>query len=142
MSVVHKFGHLFQDAAPEFAFELTEEGIAYSRPASGVPPAFQPLDEGTLVVSPLSDNVHKPEILAERVRAITGPATGRRRRCAVLILPDFCSRVAVLGFDSFPANPDEQKSLVRFRMKKSVPFISNRPWSGIIRWLRVPGKKV
>ena len=29
---------------------------------------------------------------------------------------------AVLAFDQFPTDPREQASLVRFRMKKSVPF--------------------
>ena len=40
----------------------------------------------------------------------------------MLVLPDYCARVAVLDFDAFPSNPAEQLSLVRFRMKKSVPF--------------------
>ena len=48
--------------------------------------------------------------------------SGRKRGRAVLILPDFCARVAVLEFDSFPTDPKEQMSLVRFRMKRSVPF--------------------
>ena len=122
MALLQRFGYLFQDPAPDFAFELTEAGIAYAKPALGVPPAFQPLEEGTLVISPLSNNVHRPELITEHVRAVIGPATGRRRRSAVLILPDFCSRVAVLGFDSFPSDAAEQLSLVRFRMKKSVPF--------------------
>src|SRR5207244_3377183 len=49
------------------------------------------------------------------------PTNGKRREAA-LILPDYCARVAVLDFDSFPADPKEQLSLVRFRLKKSVPF--------------------
>jgi type IV pilus assembly protein PilM len=39
-----------------------------------------------------------------------------------LILPEFCARTAVIDFDEFPADPKEQLSLVRFRMKRSVPF--------------------
>jgi type IV pilus assembly protein PilM len=39
-----------------------------------------------------------------------------------LILPDYCTRMAVLDFDNFPSDPKEQSSLVRFRMKRSVPF--------------------
>ena len=51
------------------------------------------------------------------------PATnGRKRRSAALILPDYAARVQVLDFNSFPAAPDEQLALVRFRAKKSVPF--------------------
>ncbi len=45
-----------------------------------------------------------------------------KRRGTVLILPDYCARVSVLEFDNFPPDPKEQLSLVRFRMKRSVPF--------------------
>jgi len=41
---------------------------------------------------------------------------------AAVILPDFAARVSVLDFDTFPGNPQEQAALVRFRVKKSVPF--------------------
>jgi type IV pilus assembly protein PilM len=39
-----------------------------------------------------------------------------------LILPDYCARTSVLDFDGFPSDPREQLSLVRFRVKRSVPF--------------------
>jgi type IV pilus assembly protein PilM len=39
-----------------------------------------------------------------------------------LILPDFSARIAVLDFDNFPSDPKEQASLIRFRLKRSVPF--------------------
>jgi type IV pilus assembly protein PilM len=99
---------------------VSEAGIAWARPASPQP-AFQPLEPGTISVSPLADNVHLADALADKVRAITGGGS-MKRRGAVVILPDYCARVAVLEFDSFPADPKEQLSLVRFRMKKSVPF--------------------
>jgi type IV pilus assembly protein PilM len=38
------------------------------------------------------------------------------------VLPDYCARVAVLDFDSFPAVPEEQIALARFRIKRTVPF--------------------
>lgn len=122
MAIFDTLGRLLKDPLPDFAFELSEAGIAYARPIAGSQPEFRPLEEGALTVSPLADNVHKPDALADAVRAITGGAVGRRRRTAVLIVPDFCARVAVLGFDSLPPDPKDQLSLVRFRMKKSVPF--------------------
>ena len=39
-----------------------------------------------------------------------------------LILPDYCTRLAVLDFDSFPSDAAQQLSLIRFRLKRSVPF--------------------
>ncbi len=46
----------------------------------------------------------------------------RKGKDVALILPDFCARIAVLDFDGFPADAKEQAALVRFRLKRSVPF--------------------
>src|ERR1044072_7912060 len=39
-----------------------------------------------------------------------------------LIIPDYCTRISVLDFDDFPKDAKEQLALVRFRMKKAVPY--------------------
>jgi type IV pilus assembly protein PilM len=119
--MANAFMKLIQDPPPDYIFELSEAGIAYVRPGVAQP-AFEPLEPGVIVPSPVSDNVLKADALADKVRSLTGSSTGRKRGRAVLILPDFCARVAVLEFDSFPTDPKEQHSLVRFRMKRSVPF--------------------
>jgi type IV pilus assembly protein PilM len=74
-----------------------------------------------LLVSPLHDNIQQPQVLLDHIQALA-PANGHRKRRAAVILPDYCARVAVLDFDSFPSGAEEQLALVRFRMKKSVPF--------------------
>lgn len=74
-----------------------------------------------LSISPVHDNIQKPELLSALIDAVA-PANGNRKRRAALILPDYSSRVAVLDFDAFPSAHEEQRELVRFRMKKSVPF--------------------
>ena len=113
---------VLEDPPPAFAFEISQAGIAFFR--RGKPPeaGFQPLEPDVLAISPLQDNVVRPEVLFRQVRALA-PANGKgRRRTAALILPDYCARVAVLDFDAFPSDRQEQLSLVRFRMKKSLPF--------------------
>jgi type IV pilus assembly protein PilM len=110
-----------QDPPPDYLFEMSEGGIAYMRPGMAAP-GFEALEPGVLVPAPGTDNVLKPDVFAEKVRAVAGASGGRKRSRAVLILPDFCARVSVLEFDSFPADPREQLSLVKFRMKRSVPF--------------------
>jgi type IV pilus assembly protein PilM len=112
---------LIQDPPPDYIFELSEAGLAYVRPGMAQP-AFEPLEPGVIAPSPIHDNVLKADALADTVRTLTSASTGRKRGRAVLILPDFSARVAVLEFDSFPTDPKEQHSLVRFRMKRSVPF--------------------
>jgi type IV pilus assembly protein PilM len=113
---------LFKDPPPAYAFEVSEAGIASAELAKAPLTGFHPLTPGTVSVSPLRDNILMPEELAAAVRGLA-PVNGKgKRRDIALILPDYCARVAVLDFDSFPADAREQISLVRFRMKKSVPF--------------------
>ncbi len=112
---------LLKDPPPSCAFELSESGVAFAKTAEPAPPAFEAFEEPLLSVSPVHDNVQNIEALQAKINQIA-PANGHRKRRAALILPDYCGRVAVLDFDAFPNNPEEQSALVRFRMKKSVPF--------------------
>jgi type IV pilus assembly protein PilM len=112
---------LLGDPPPAWAFEISEAGIAFARTAAPGELSFRPLPEGTISVSPLRDNVQSPEALTREVAALAPPEAGGRHHAA-LILPDYCARTAVLDFDAFPSHHDEQRALVRFRMKKTVPF--------------------
>lgn len=111
-----------QDPPPEYAFELSELGLAYARTGNQPQIGFTPLQPDTLVVSPMRDNVQRPDALAEQIRTVAPLRDAKKLRKAALILPDYSARVSVLDFDAFPGEPAEQLSLVRFRMKKSVPF--------------------
>ena len=134
MAVLDSLKHLFTEAPPDYCFEVSEAGIAYVRPGMSGKPGWEPLEEDVLSVSPLRDNVLRPDALRARVQAIAGAASARRKR-SVLILPDFCARLAVLEFDSFPSDPAEQLSLVKFRVKKSVPFDVE---SAVVRYIAQP----
>jgi len=116
------FKSLLQDPPPGMAFEISEAGIAAARIGAKAELEFQPLKSGTLSVSPLKENVLDPGELTAAVRALAGTQTGRKRKDVTLILPDFSVRMAVLDFDNFPSDAKEQAALVRFRLKRSVPF--------------------
>lgn len=119
MSFVDKINGLLADPPPEFGFEVSEGGLAWSSPRGRGFTAFEP---GTLRVSPSEENVLRPESMARVVREVTGEPNGRKRRAAAVILPDYAGRTTVLDFDSFPAKPEEQETLVKFRLRKAVPF--------------------
>jgi type IV pilus assembly protein PilM len=110
-----------QDPPPAYAFELSEAGLACARIAEPSQVNFTPFQTGVLQVSPAHDNLHQPQVVQEKIQSLA-PPNGHRKRRAALILPDYCARVAVLDFDNFPTDPHEQIALLRFRMKKSVPF--------------------
>lgn len=104
------------------AFELSEAGIAVARMGAHTELDFRPLKSGVLCISPLKDNVLEPDELSVAVREIAPPSGKSKKRDVAVILPDYCTRVAVLDFDGFPTDIKEQNSLVRFRIRKSIPF--------------------
>src|ERR1700689_3267373 len=119
MSIIHTISRLVKDPPPEHAFEISEAGISY---AHGTETGFQAFEAGTIEVSPSADNVLRPEFLASMIGHIA-PANGvKKRRPAALILPDYAARGTVLDFDTFPTLPAEQLPLVKFRIKKTIPF--------------------
>jgi type IV pilus assembly protein PilM len=120
--VLDRLKSFLQEPPPAMAFEISEAGIAAARIASHTELEFQPLKPGTLSVSPLKENVVDPDDFMMTVRTFSGAQAARKRRDIALILPDYSARIAVLDFDSFPSDPKEQLSLVRFRVKRSVPF--------------------
>src|SRR3984957_4480980 len=115
------FANLLQDPPPTHAFELSEEGIAFAPVSQPALAGFARFEPGVLLFSLLDENIQQPQVLLDHIQSLA-PANGNRKRRAAVILPDYCARVAVLDFDTFPSDPEEQQALVRFRLKKSVPF--------------------
>src|SRR3954447_19875423 len=120
--MLDKLKALLQEPPPAMAFEISEAGIASARIGARAELEFYPLKAGTLSVSPLKENVLDPDEFTMAVRAVSNTQSSRKRKDVALILPDYCTRMAVIDFDSFPSDPKEQASLVRFRVKRSVPF--------------------
>jgi len=103
-------------------FELAEGGISMARLSARTELEFHPFKPGVLAITPLKDNVVMPDELSLAVRAMVPQSGNRKRRDVALILPDYSTRIAVLDFDNIPSDPKEQLSLIRFRIRKSVPF--------------------
>src|SRR5579885_2186371 len=113
---------LVQEPPPAMAFEISETGIAAARVGASDPVEFRPLKPGVLSVSPLRENVLDADEFAGTARSLFASYGSRKRRDIALILPDYATRMAVLDFDQFPSDAKEQLALVRFRLKRSVPF--------------------
>jgi len=111
-----------QDPPPDLAVEISEAGLAAARLGARTELGFAPLQPGALVVSPVQENLIDEDEFSRAVRSLANADSVRKRRDVALILPDFCTRIAVLDFDSFPSDAKEQASLIRFRLKRSVPF--------------------
>jgi type IV pilus assembly protein PilM len=57
--------------------------------------------------------------ISEALSTVGG--AGRNRHVTV-VLPDAAVRVLLLDFDTLPNNNDEAKAIIRFRLKKTLPF--------------------
>ncbi len=124
MSLFDSIARLVKDPPPAHVFELSDAGIAHS---SGADTGFEVLPAGALEVSPTEDNLRQLDLILPVLGAVSAPradarTSAKRRRTAAVLLPDACARISVLDFDAFPAVPAEQASLVRFRVKKTIPF--------------------
>jgi type IV pilus assembly protein PilM len=129
---------LLIDPPPGMAFEVSEAGIAAARIGHKTELDFRPLAPGVLSVSPLKENVLEPAAFTAAVKALATAHASRKGKDATLILPDFSARTTVLDFDTFPTDAEEQLSLIRFRLKRSVPFDVE---SAAISYMAQPGPK-
>ena len=59
------------------------------------------------------------QAIADTLSAVGG---GGRSREVIAVLPDAAVRLLIVEFDSLPTDHDEAAGIVRFRLKKSVPF--------------------
>jgi type IV pilus assembly protein PilM len=104
--------------------EITPEGVlAAALPGKNQDPvyAFAPLRPGTLLPGIGEPNLREPRAVADAIRAVLGDVSPRTR-AVTLVVPDTSVRVFVLDFDSLPANAAEAVPVLRFRLRKMVPF--------------------
>jgi len=109
---------------PPAAVELTPEGVlAAALPGKNDSPvyAFEPLRPGVLVPGISELNMSAPEAVSLAIRNALGSVSPRSRFVTVVI-PDTAVRVFVLDFDSLPARSSEAIPVLRFRLRKMVPF--------------------
>ena len=109
---------------PPAAVEITPEGVlAAALPAPGQPPvyAFEPLAAGALLPGIGEPNLRAPEAVSAAIRAALDQVSPRTR-AVTLVIPDGVVRVFVLDFDSLPAKQAEALPVLRFRLRKMVPF--------------------
>jgi type IV pilus assembly protein PilM len=120
--LLNRFKALLKDPPPEMAIEISEAGLAAARTEARAEVEFRPFKPGTLAVSPLKENIIDGDDFSLAMKSLAGALATRKRKDVALILPDYSARVVVLDFDQFPSDAKEQMALVRFRLRRSVPF--------------------
>jgi type IV pilus assembly protein PilM len=83
--------------------------------------AARELAPGAVVPDLTELNLRSPEAVRQGVREVLESVAGRSHDI-IAILPDAAARVALLDFDTLPPKAEEAAGVVRFRLKKSLPF--------------------
>jgi len=79
------------------------------------------LSPGSVVPDLMETNLRERTRVAEALRDTLGQVSGRSRD-VIAILPDAAVRVVLLDFETLPNKQQEAEGVVRFRLKKSLPF--------------------
>ena len=112
-------------ARPRVACEISAERIVAAHAPEGVATldaaTASPLPPGALAPGLQQANVAMRDAVVTAVRQALSVAAGRSRD-VTLITPDATARIMLLDFDALPEKPQEADAVVRFRLKKAVPF--------------------
>jgi type IV pilus assembly protein PilM len=112
-------------ARPRLACEISADRVLAGRIADSgrmiETCAVRELAPGSVVPDLTEANLRQPEMVRTAIRDALGSVAGRTRD-VIGVLPDAAVRVALLDFDTLPANRQEAEGVVRFRLKKSLPF--------------------
>lgn len=124
---------------PATVVEITAQRVAAARWANNrhlESFAVEPLPLGAVMPSPVDTNVAQPEALASVLRKLFTRVPHHGAPVAVLV-PDPVVRVFILPFESLPRKADEALPLLRWRLKKSVPFDVEET---VVSWMRQQGR--
>jgi type IV pilus assembly protein PilM len=112
---------------PRLAVEVRSEGVVAARAEDAaallVAVAKANFAEGAVIPGLRAGNILDRAAVVAAVRtALDGAAGPERGRYVTLIVPDAAVRVLLLDFDQLPSKAAEALPVVRFRLKKLLPF--------------------
>ena len=110
---------------PRLACEITLDGVIAAR-ASDKTPRLEIFTSRRLNPGVIAPGLNGPNVLdAEALRTALSSALGAvagKSRDVIVVLPDVAIRMMLLDFEALPAKADEIEPVIRFRLKKSLPF--------------------
>jgi type IV pilus assembly protein PilM len=124
---------------PPLVVEIAPDHVAAARSGSSRGSieacATEPLQVGSVMPSPVENNVTQPDAVRSALRAIFSRLPDRGSPIGLLV-PDAVVRVFILPFESLPRRADEALPVLRWRLKKSVPFDMEET---VVSWTRQAG---
>jgi type IV pilus assembly protein PilM len=112
-------------ARPPLACEIAADRVLAGRSADAGRMvemcSAQELAPGMVVPDLIESNLRDGSAIRKAIEGTLG-GIGGRSRDVIAILPDTAVRVVLLDFETLPSKPEEAEAVVRFRLKKSLPF--------------------
>jgi len=109
---------------PKLACEIASDRILAGRLADSGSTleacAARELAPGSVVPDLVETNLRQRNAVRESIEEALDEMA--RSHDVIAIVPDAAVRVVLVEFDTLPSDPDEATSVVRFRLKKSLPF--------------------
>ncbi|AXC14963.1 putative secretion system W ATPase PilM-like [Acidisarcina polymorpha] len=110
---------------PRLACEITLAGVIAARQENALDAAaitaFAPLLPGSVVPSLTAHNFPHPARIVAALKQALDQVVERDRKLT-LVIPDAAVRVLLLDFDSLPEKLAEALPIIRFRLRKLLPF--------------------
>src|SRR5258708_15495677 len=118
------------DRRPTLACEIAADRVLAGRAADAgrmvEMSSARELAPGTVVPDLMEANLRDGTAIRQAIESTLGGGGGRSKsKDVIAILPDTAVRVVLLDFETLPAKRDEAEAVVRFRLKKSLPFDPN-----------------
>src|SRR5947209_2020056 len=113
------------DRRPTLACEIAADRVLAGRAADAgrmvEMASARELAPGSVVPDLMEANLRDGTAIRQAIESALGSVAGRSRD-VIAILPDTSVRVVLLDFETLPSKRDEAEAVVRFRLKKSLPF--------------------
>ena len=122
MSAFQRIQNLILEPPPDYLFEITENSLSAASPSDPAKQRQEILSERAAFASPSAPNMRQPQVYREALARIAAMGKNQKRVTAALVIPDYAVRMGVLEFEAFPAPETERLALLRFRLRKTVPF--------------------
>ena len=109
---------------PPLAIEISVDRLAavrWTRTGSVESLAVEPLPAGAIVPSAVEPNLANIPTLRTAFASVCGRLRAKNEDVAML-LPDPVIRVLVQHFEEFPRSPEAALPMLRWKLKKSIPF--------------------
>jgi type IV pilus assembly protein PilM len=110
---------------PKVACEIAADRVLAGRIADGGAGldacAVRELAPGSVVPDLIENNLRQRETVRAGIESALSSVAGRTKD-VIAIVPDAAVRVMLVEFDTLPSDEEEALGVVRFRLKKSLPF--------------------